>query len=459
MSRALLFVAAGLAAVLAFVLDVSLLYLAAAALLVVAGVLWFLGFRGKFDIGKPDSIGFAPPDEDLAAFGILEIRAKAKGHNGVHRPEREDLPPDLASGSPEEQDGPSGGGAREPSLPSASYALEDEDEQQTPKEDVHVVDAEPVVESRHRSSVTFAALSMVDTLDPDVIAPFLQTAAVALGATTVCLLGYDDEKDRHRIHAVISQNAYVRSAGDLPFTNPLPFGDPRPGRVVVTRVSEAKWGLDELKYYREPISVREVARVLVPVEASAERFLLVADVMRNASLRSARSRTLLKRFAAILSTLLETETKVPSGGKRSDSRPRRDIIADEIAGARNEGRPLALALVMCTDADDVRRSAAERGKVEKELMQKLAESVDGLRVEKFGELMVGVFFSAEAAEVEAWALHIQEELPQSSKLLRNGVSVGVAMLMDRHEEPDELRADAAAALQEAFESGACTILA
>ncbi len=461
MSRALLAFAAVLTAVLAFILDVGLLYVLSVALLLAAGVLWFLGFRGKFDIGKPDSIGFAPPDEDLADFGIVEIRPRAKGQNGVHAPaavsetkSEPDVGPERGKTSDMEPDAETAQSLSAPNGPA------DEGGTLRSAEPVRVVNAERVVESRHRSSVTFAAFSMVDTLDPDVMAPFMQAAAVALGATTLCLLGYDDEKERHRIHAVISQNAYVRSAGDLPFPNPLPFGDPRPGKVVVSRVSEAKWGHEDLKYYRESIAVREVARVLVPVAGATERFLLVADTMRKASLRSDRSRTLLKRFAAALSTILEIdEAPAVSGAKRRDARPRRDIIAEEIAAARAAGRPLALALVMCSDADDVRRSAAERTKVEGALTQRLAESVDGLRVERFGELMAGVFFSAEAGEVEAWALRIQEELPQSSDLLGGGITVGVAMLMDRHDEADELRADAAAALQEAFESGACTILA
>ncbi len=38
------------------------------------------------------------------------------------------------------------------------------------------------------------------------------------------------------------------------------------------------------------------------------------------------------------------------------------------------------------------------------------------------------------------------------------MSVGIAMLDDRHDGPDELRSDATAALRESFETGECIIL-
>ncbi len=79
-------------------------------------------------------------------------------------------------------------------------------------------------------------------------------------------------------------------------------------------------------------------------------------------------------------------------------------------------------------------------------------------MEHFGELVYGVFYAGEAAEVEPWVMSIQEQLLEESGPLAGGVSIGIAVLKDRHDDAEAFRADANAALREAFETGACTIV-
>jgi GGDEF domain-containing protein len=127
--------------------------------------------------------------------------------------------------------------------------------------------------------------------------------------------------------------------------------------------------------------------------------------------------------------------------------------------ARREGGPLALALVHLNRADAV---AAEGPVVlaaaEKALKTALQASAPDQRIERFGELVYGVFYRAPVPEVEAWAARLQSSLAEAGGWLEGGVSIGVAVLQDRHQTPDQFRADATEALREAYESGSCIIL-
>ena len=53
---------------------------------------------------------------------------------------------------------------------------------------------------------------------------------------------------------------------------------------------------------------------------------------------------------------------------------------------------------------------------------------------------------------------VQRVMAEESGWLEGGVSIGIAVLQDRHEGPNDLRADATEALREAYQTGACTIL-
>lgn len=449
MSRVLLIILAILSVVFAAVLGVSLLYVVALALLLAAGGLWLLGMKGKFDVGKPDSVGYSPvAEEDLNSLGILEIRPKAANGSATIAAKEQELafsesrpaviePSDGATIAGPTDDGQH---RNSPSKPRRHVPPVRK------KADTSRLDA--FVESSHRSSSVFQMISVAEDRAPDVLGPCLESLASAISANTVALVR--EAAEGWTLLAIVSQNAYARGASILPVTSEMPFRATGKGKVGVEDVSRADWDVTDLKYYRGEIAIREVARVDVQTAADDERVILVADSVRRGVLDSAQCKRLMQQYARLLGTLLDSEVGTPL-------KPRREIIAEEIQDARVDGRPLALALVLLNRADEISdRETMEE--VEEALIGHLASTSDEIRVERFGDLMAGVFHRSDVEEVEAWAARVQADLAGLAGPLEGGVSVGVAMMTDRHSRPEMLRADAAAALEEAFESGACTIL-
>ncbi|HLA64702.1 MAG TPA: hypothetical protein VK610_09765 [Rhodothermales bacterium] len=130
---------------------------------------------------------------------------------------------------------------------------------------------------------------------------------------------------------------------------------------------------------------------------------------------------------------------------------RRAIIEQEMDDARADGRPLALALVIPRGADALDDEGEGLAADEGALLDRLRAVEGSDRVERFGDLMFGVFGAFTAAEAEDWADRLEADGPP--------LHIGIALLDERHQDPDDLRADAAAALQEAYEKGtACVIL-
>ncbi len=451
MSRALLIILAILSAVLAAVLGVSLLYIVALALLLAAGGLWLMRMKGKFDVGKPDSVGYSPvAEDDLSSLGILEIRPKAANGSAPETTEVQNEPHPAQSQESIEERGAST--AMRYEQPRTERARHGEDVEQEYKPPVRRKPAstrlDAFVESSHRSSPIFQMISVAEDRAPDVLGPCLESLASVIKANTVGLI--QQTGDAWALLAIVSQNAYARGASVLPVTSELPFKATGKGKVVVEDVSKADWDVTDLKYYRGEIAIRQVARLDVPASSDNGRVILVVDSVRLGVLDSAQSKRLIQQYARLLGTLLDV--KVGASVK-----PRREIIAEEIADARSDGRPLALALVLLNRADEISDQETME-EAEAALLGHLSGTSDGIRVERFGDLMVGVFHRSDVGEVEAWAAHVQAELAGVSGPLDGGVSVGVAMMADRHTRPEMLRADAAAALEEAFESGACTIL-
>jgi hypothetical protein len=134
----------------------------------------------------------------------------------------------------------------------------------------------------------------------------------------------------------------------------------------------------------------------------------------------------------------------PPDGRNGTPRPRNEIIAEEIAAARQVQEPLALALVVPRNAVEVAAQGSRAiAEAEQRLLKRLRGVAGSARVEPFGELVVGVFCKAGPAFVEAWVERVEHSGP--------GVQIGVALLRARHRTPDAFRADAETALREAYE--------
>ena len=127
--------------------------------------------------------------------------------------------------------------------------------------------------------------------------------------------------------------------------------------------------------------------------------------------------------------------------------------------ARHEGQTLALALVYLNQAERIAEAGdATVNEAEHLLESRLQRATQRGRIERFGELTYGVFYDGDLPEVETWGAQVQEMLAMETGLLEGGVSIGIAVLQDRHDTPDVFRADATEALREAYETGTCTIL-
>lgn len=432
MFRILFTVLAVVTAILAVVLEQPSLYIAAAVLLLLALVALVVGLRGRAaaDEGEPLPPHSAEKGDDLASLGILEIRPREKAGSGARPPEaprepaRRAVPPSAepaAEGPPLAE-----AGEAPPPEPPARPSRPPEPPRATPPEG--------------------------DGLDRNVIGPMLQSLLSAVEAHTVCLLRQTEIAPRYSIEAIASQNAYARSYGRFAAKVPLVKANAAPGAVTLQSVGEHGLPPASLGYYREPLAVRQIALVPIPYHADSLSYYLLADTMEHDGLAAPRQHTLLVQYAGLLATMLKAHAPAAP-----EPRSRMDIIAEEMAHAREAAQPLAFALVGLNRAGEV-EAEGQSAAAEVTLEAYLRRSAPERRVERFGDLLYGVFWEGPVAEVEAWALDLHNELARANGHLAGGVSIGVALLGDRHDSPEAFRNDALDALRGAYETGSCIIV-
>lgn len=438
MLRVLYILLAVLAVVLIYIVvpDLLLPLLGVLLLVVTAGMaLGRLFGRKKDDLVKPAG---DPRDQELSSLGIVAIRPKGTG------------PVD------EDTDGDGLGAVRTAQRREPAQS----DDGPPPAGGAFGVSAATV----RRKSIA-EAHATDERLKKDMLVPFLHAVQAAVGATTVCLLKQDETGLRYHLEAIVSKNGYVRSYGDFSTKAPLLPGRKARKPVTLLRVGEKGVPPKSLGYYAEPIAVRQIALAIVPQPDAAAPFILLADTMEEGGLGTRRQRTLLEQFAGVLGTILdahetlEEEVEETEPPEVEEPRPRRDIIAEEMRNARTLELPLALSLVYLNRAEEVAQQGEEavldaETNLETHL-RNYAEGTDAFRIERFGELTFGVFYRGGVEDVESWAMDLQHDLAEP---LEGGVSIGIAVMQDHHENPDTLRADATEALREAFETGTCTII-
>ncbi len=425
MLRIFFVILAVLTSALALLLEQWELFILAGALLLVAIVLAFIYLRnrGKKEQDtyiRPSATG---PEEDLKDLGIIEIRPKGST-------------PRAASA---DDDGPHRHGA----VPSDDADPAQRAGMRRPEPD------EPTSIARQKK---------------DLVETNLQSLLETVAAHTVCLLRRDEEGHKYVIEAIVSKNSYARSHGRFAARAPLLAPHTSDLSVTLLRVGEKGLPAHQLGYYLEPISVRQIAIVNIPLPADGESYVLLADTMEEGGLSTSKKHSYLKQFAGLIASLLHAEEETASeaaGAERAEApRPRREIIGEEMENARLRDQPLALALVHLRRAealaDEGMSAVAE---AEKALELRLRDSLPGGRVERFGELTFGVFLYGEIDEVEQWALDLQHDLENETSLLEGGVSIGVAVMNDRHDTPDALRSDATTALRESYDSGVPAVVA
>ncbi len=429
MIRVLFSVLAVVVAVLAVVLKLLLLYAIAAVLLLIVAILWIRVLQQRHRetaTSYPPSTKAPPlPEEDLTSLGIMNIRPKAPSQ-----------PP---------AGGPNGASAEAPRPVAARPA---------PPLKEFVV---PAFEARPIAAKASEVASSDESATPreqEALVLYMQALRAALGAHTAGLLKQADLTPDYWVEILVGDGGTVQRGGAFSAEVPLLTASRAREPVTVQRIGPGGLPPGSLGYSAAPETIREMALAPVPRASDPDTYFLLADTLRDDHLSQEPAPTLLHDFARLLGTLLDT--LIPATTETLP-RPRREIIAEEMEQARARNQLLALALVYLNRAEALANEGVV-AEAEHVLAARLQQATGHRRIERFGELTYGVFYDGDLPEVEAWGAQIQQALADETGLLEGGVSIGIALLHDRHQRPEDLRADATEALREAYETGTCTIL-
>ena len=452
MLRILLVLLVVISSILAVLLGMLELLGVAALLAIVLIGTWYMQWRKKKN--RPARAAESTQAEtsretELASLGISEVRPR-----GMRPNEDAEI---SAGGTSGVTSGNASGDARGETSPEPSLAQ--------PRA------AEPREEQAETSGVRPATLQRIGTrrrgkgvnigVDDDryamVLAPYLQSLRAAIGAQTVCLLKQEDIEPHYQIEAIVSQNAYARSGGHFTAREPL-FQSA--GRQDVVVMPVGRGGLDpaSLGYYREPIKVKHVAVAAVPSSDGSAVHILLADSMNDDDLNESYRRSILVQYSGVLRSILdmlELESSLDDG---EVLRPRREIVEEEMAKAREFGTKLMFALIHLNDSEMIAADGRIAVAAAERALEAALKHASEDRVERFGELTYGVLHHSEDGEVEPWVQSLQQSLQSGRGALKGGSSIGIAVLKDRHESAEAFREDATEALREAYETGTCTIL-
>jgi GGDEF domain-containing protein len=454
MLRVLLALLAVVSIVLAVVLARPELY--GVAVLCVAGavILTTLGMKRRHrDVPEIYSELPEREDDDLSSLGIMEIKPKASSPD--RKPSGGRAPVDMhVSGgdvrvgtAPPEDDAPADVVARDTSGTSSTESA--------PREG-------SLGKARTRPPRVRIMVSEASTpQQADILIPAFRSLRASIDAYTVCLLRQENGTLRYHVEVMVSQNSYARSGGSFSVSDPLLAGNRALVPVVYPRVGPNGFAKNKLGYYHEPIAVRQVAMVPVVPKKHDDLFILVVDTVSDGGLEAASVRVLLEQYARLVTAILDTAADGGLAESRVDNtKPRRDIISEEMERSRTLGHPLSLALVFLNKGESLAGDDRESRVAELEIAfeGRLREVAIDARIERFGELTFGVFYHGARQNVAAWASRIQDAFRGDEPDSMGGVSVGVVVYGPRHESPDDLRSHATAALQEAFETGECTIV-
>ena len=204
------------------------------------------------------------------------------------------------------------------------------------------------------------------------------------------------------------------------------------------------------RYLSYSFNAGVIKRVAI-TRIGATSIVLLLDTVEDYGLMHPRTEDLIELFAQTLNVLFYREDPM---------RPRHEIISEEIARARARGQELALALVLLNNAESV--SKLGQGliqQVEDSMLTSLQRSSLSHRVEKFGELMFGVFTDGRRPSLEVWHNQVRAAFEEDDVNLDGGITIGIAVLSERHTDAKSLREDARNALVEAYNRGGRTVIA
>ncbi len=466
MFRILFVIVAAVAAVLALVIDQPLLFWAAGGALVVALIMAIIHVvrrhrrrtrykqvRKEKPEPRSDAASDASAEEeerdderqkDLASLGILEIRPKGAA-NGSGEYE-ENLSADAVSGNGSAATSANGSASAKPKISRLTAPVQGtlDFSIQEYSQSVRIA----VNESSHKSL-------------REVLLPYMQSYRAITRADTVCLLRQPNRAPEYHIEAIVSVNRNARGSGSFVSKTPLLQWEHRQPGLHVLRGSEGQLAGNVCGYYRQRVPIKQVILAPVLVPSSLAQYVLLADTMREHTLRSEEKQIMSIHFAQLLGNILEMGISDELLREaKEDVRPRSEIVDEEIQRAQSQDTPLALALVYLNCAEEIADEGGQRAVMQAEslLVRRLRETVRGARVERFGELLFGVFFKEEGDAVEQWAIRFQQDMLNHSGLPGAGASIGIAVLDEGNASAEALRREATQALREAFSTGVATIV-
>ncbi len=433
------------------------------AIVLLAVVIW----RSRQD----DSSSYAVPldkksdeEDDLRSLGIMDIRPREKAKA---RPKVEEK---KEADTPEKTEPPSRATpvTEKPEKMGADRPMSAEDP--SPDDEAERVASTGEDPDLQPEEVTpREAEDEAETEEPPhhpVWHPLLESLRQALNAHTACLLKQEELALTYEVKALTSDEPAALRSGTFSTRNPLLTATMTQRAVSVRHVGQGGLPLTTLGFYREPVSVAEVGFAPITRPESPSTYFLLVDSLAEEQLGTQRGRKVLAQYAQLFSTVLEEEPmeevheEQPQRSEHKSVRPRREIIAEEIADAEQKGQPLALALVHLRDAEVIADDGLGAvARAERMLRKRLEKASPDARVERFGELTFGIFHRSSISDLETWASDVQDFISAEEGVLSGGISIGVAMLGERHQgDAEALRNDATAALREAYETGAATLI-
>lgn len=475
MIRFLFVVLSVVAAVLAWLMEMIWLYAVAGALLLMAGVLVVVDMRRRYRSERQSYSGSAlasprgiepASKEELLRHGILEVRARG-GSDGPRIGEA------AAMAILSEKRGAAESGEEFAPRHALAETSEGIVSPATPVQQAATAD-----ESRPRVTPVYSrpAPAALGSHVEAALRPFLTAVQTSLGAYSVCLFRIDHAASRYRLVSIVSRDPQV--VPDRSFR----FNDYFLSRVLpeptLLDLPQDTLHVENLGYYREAPAIGQVAIVPLLDGEEVNGFLLADRLTRHGGF-SDQACDLLFEAARLLGLMArlpaDNHAPVPAASSAASppdhgprlrlvevgrSAPQRDVIAQEMRNARAQEHPLALALVYLYGDVDAFAAAEDRSveEAEEHVLAQLREMTPNGRVDRFGEMGFGVFHYGEVEEVTEWVKLAHETINARHSPEEGQISIGVAMLSDRHRNPDDLQVDAARALRAAYETGESTIL-
>ncbi|MBL7978288.1 MAG: hypothetical protein JNN12_08085 [Bacteroidetes Order II. Incertae sedis bacterium] len=261
------------------------------------------------------------------------------------------------------------------------------------------------------------------------------------------------------IEGIFSEEKAIRPHIQIPRSTPfLRVIDPKEQISVLTASEIAETPL----YYAKHIEL--IGLIAAPIHLQDGLWgYLVADATATHSVHHP---GILSGFAQTLSAVIAEHKKTtsinsgPTVWAGHATRPRKEIIADEMRKARNQNLPLVFALIYLNQyiAADKELTSDVIVARESELWQGVEKAIRNIgRIERFGELMVGVFLYGTTFNAEDWISDIQYNLTSEMRFPAQSISIGGVLMNDTHTDGSALLADAIEALKQVQQGGAALI--